>query len=197
MSEAPLPMREHALDNIRFIRDAMERAGSFTSIPGWGGVGVGVTAIVATIVAQPFLGRSLRLWLATWLAEAVVAAVIGFGTMALKARRSEAPFMSGAAKRFFISYFAPLVAGAVITLALVRAEAYSAIPSTWLLLYGTAFVSSGAFSIRVIPVMGIAFMLLGVLAALVPLGSSNVILGAGFGGLHILFGFIIARSYGG
>jgi len=197
MSEAPLPMREHALDNIRFIRDAMERAGSFTSIPGWGGVGVGVTAIVTTIVAQQFLGRSLRMWLATWLAEAVVAAVIGFGTMALKARRSEAAFMSGAAKRFFISYFAPLVAGAVVTLALVRAEAFSAIPSTWLLLYGTAFVSSGAFSIRVIPVMGVAFMLLGALAAFVPLGASNIILGAGFGGLHIIFGFIIARSYGG
>jgi hypothetical protein len=190
-------MREHALDNIRFIRDAMERAGSFTSIPGWGGVGVGITAIVTAVIAQQFLGKSLRLWLATWLAEAVVAAIIGFGTMTLKARRSEAPFMSGAAKRFFISYFAPLVAGAVITFALVRVEAYAAIPATWLLLYGTAFVSSGAFSIRVIPVMGIAFMLFGVLSAFVPLNASNVILGIGFGGLHIIFGLIIARSYGG
>jgi hypothetical protein len=189
MSEAPLPMREHALDNIRFIRDAMERAGSFTSIPGWGGVGVGVTAIGAAIIAQQFLGRSLRMWLATWLAEAIVAAAIGFGTMAIKARRSEAPFMSGAAKRFFISYFAPLVAGAVV--------AYAAIPSVWLLLYGAAFVSSGAFSIKVIPVMGVAFMLLGGLAALLPLGASNILLGIAFGGLHILFGFIIARSYGG
>jgi hypothetical protein len=190
-------MREHALDNIRFIRDAMERAGSFTSIPGWGGVGVGATAVVAAIVAQRFLGKSLRMWLATWLIEAVVAAAIGFGMMAVKARRSDEAFMSGAARRFFISYFAPLVAGAILTVALVRVESYSAIPATWLLLYGTAFVSSGAFSIRVIPMMGIAFMLLGVLAALVPLGASNVILGAGFGGLHIIFGFIIARSYGG
>jgi hypothetical protein len=197
MSEAPLPIREHALDNIRYIRDAMERAGSFTSIPGWGGVGVGVTAIVAAIVAQQFLGRSLRMWLATWLAEAVVAAIIGFGTMIIKARRSEEPFMSGAAKRFFISYFAPLVAGAVVTFALVRVESYAAIPTTWLLLYGTAFVSSGAFSLRVIPTMGITFMLLGVLSAFLPLGFSNILLGVGFGGLHIIFGFIIARSYGG
>jgi hypothetical protein len=105
--------------------------------------------------------------------------------------------MSGAAKRFFISYFAPLVAGAVVTLALVRAEAYAAIPAVWLLLYGAAFVSSGAFSIRVIPVMGVAFMLLGGLAALLPLGASNILLGIAFGGLHIIFGFIIARSYGG
>jgi len=190
-------MREHALDNIRFIRDAMERAGSFTSIPGWGGVGVGISAIGAAIIAQQFLGRSLRMWLAAWLAEAVVAAVIGFGSMALKAKRSDERFMSGASRRFFISYFAPLVAGAVLTLALVRAEAYSAIPASWLLLYGTAFVSSGAFSIRVIPVMGVCFMLFGVLSALVPLGASNIILGVAFGGLHILFGLIIARRYGG
>ena len=197
MSEAPLPMREHALDNIRFIRSAMERAGSFTSIPGWGGVWVGVTAIAAAIVAQQFLGRSLRMWLATWLAEAVVAAVIGFGTMALKARRSDERFMSGASRRFFVSYFAPLVAGAIVTLSLVHAEAYSAIPATWLLLYGTAFVSSGAFSIRVIPIMGVGFMLFGIAAALLPLGISNILLGVAFGGLHILFGLIIARSYGG
>jgi hypothetical protein len=190
-------MREHALDNIRFIRAAMERAGSFTSIPGWGGVAVGVTAIAATAMAQQYLGRSLRMWLAVWLAEAFVAASIGFGSMFLKARRSDAAFMSGAARRFFISYFAPLVTGAILTGALVRAESYAAIPAAWLLLYGTAFVSSGVFSIRVIPVMGVAFMILGVLAALLPLGASNIVLGAGFGGLHIIFGFIIARSYGG
>ena len=190
-------MREHALDNIRFIRSAMERAGSFTSIPGWGGVGVGLTAIVAAAAAQQFLGLSLRLWLAIWLAEAIVAAIVGFGTMGLKARRSDERFMSGASRRFFISYFAPLVAGAAITLALVRAEAYSAIPATWLLLYGTAFVSSGAFSIRVIPMMGICFMLFGSLTAFLPLGVSNILLGVAFGGLHIVFGLIIARSYGG
>lgn len=190
-------MREHALDNLRFIRDAMERAGSFTSIPGWGGVGVGVTAIAASAIAQQFLGRSLRLWLTTWLAEAVVAAAIGFGAMTIKARRSNEAFMSGAARRFFISYFAPLVAGAVVTFALVRVESYAAIPATWLLLYGTAFVSSGAFSLRVIPVMGVAFMFLGAIAALVPLGASNILLGVGFGGLHIIFGLIIARRYGG
>jgi hypothetical protein len=197
MSEAPFPIRDHALGNIRFIRETMERAGSFTSIPGWGGVGVGVTAIGASTIAQRFLGHSLRMWLVTWLAEAFVAAVIGFGSMIVKARRSDEAFMSGAARRFFISYFAPLVAGGILTLALVRVESYAAIPATWLLLYGAAFVSSGAFSIRVIPMMGVAFMFLGVVAAIVPLGASNVILGAGFGGLHIIFGLIIARSYGG
>src|SRR5258706_11215179 len=97
MSEAPLPMREHALDNIRYIRDAMERAGSFTSIPGWGGVGVGVTAIGAAVIAQQFLGKSLRMWLATWLAQAIVAAAIGFRAVAVKARRAGGRFSCRAA----------------------------------------------------------------------------------------------------
>ena len=39
--------------------------------------------------------------------------------------------------------------------------------------------------------------LLGALSAFLPLGFSNILLGVGFGGLHIIFGFIIARSYGG
>ena len=72
-----------------------------------------------------------------------------------------------------------------------------ALTATWLLLYGAAFVSSGAFSLRVIPMMGMCFMLFGVAAALLPLAVDNLRLGATFGGLHIIFGFIIARNYGG
>ena len=105
--------------------------------------------------------------------------------------------MSGAARRFFISYFAPIIAGAVLTVAIVRGGTLEPLPSVWLLLYGVAFVSSGAFSIRVIPVMGLCFMVFGTLAAFVPLAVGNLLLGAAFGGLHVIFGLIIARNYGG
>ena len=105
--------------------------------------------------------------------------------------------MSGAARRFFVSYFAPLIAGAVLTVAIMRGGTLETLPSVWLLLYGVAFVSSGAFSIRVIPVMGLCFMIFGILAAFVPLAVGNLLLGAAFGGLHIIFGLIIARNYGG
>ena len=105
--------------------------------------------------------------------------------------------MSGAARRFFISYFAPLIAGAILTVTIVRSGDIDVLPATWLLLYGAAFVSSGAFSLRVIPVMGVCFMLAGGIAALLPLSVANLVLGAAFGGLHIVFGIIIARNYGG
>ena len=187
-------LHEHAAESLRFIRDTMERAGSFTSIPGWGGFAIGLTAIAASVVAQRFTGTT---WLNVWLGEAAVAAVIGAIAIALKGRRVGTSFTSPIAKRFFVSYLAPMIAGAVVTIALYRAGAFAAMPATWLLLYGTAFVSSGAFSIRVVPVMGVCFMLLGVAAAIVPFAAANVLLGCGFGGLHVLFGFIIARRFGG
>ena len=196
MPDAPLPIHEHALENLRVIRETMERAGSFTSIPGWGGLLIGITAGGAAVVAQRVVTEP-RAWLRTWLMEAAVAAVIAAATMAMKWRRTATPFMSGAAKRFFVSYFAPLIAGAVLTFTLAHRGAFDALPAVWLLLYGSAFVSSGAFSIRFIPLMGVCFMLLGGLAALVRLPVGNLVLGAGFGGLHVIFGFIIARRYGG
>ncbi|HEV7920810.1 MAG TPA: hypothetical protein VGR02_08485 [Thermoanaerobaculia bacterium] len=184
-------LQEHALDNIRFIRDAMERAGSFTSIPGWGGVIIGLTAVICAAVAH---GRgATREWLWMWLAEAALAAVIGAVTMARKGGRTGTSLTSPAARRFFVSYAAPLVTGAVLTFVLQPAQ----LPGIWLLLYGTSFVSSGAFSIRVVPVMGICFMLLGAAACLVPFAAANALLGVGFGGLHIIFGWIIARRFGG
>ena len=197
MPDGPLPIHEHAIENLRVIRETMERAGSsFTSIPGWGGFVIGLTAAAAAYLAQRVVADPLA-WLRIWLIEAAVAAVIGAVTIWLKWRRTATPFMSGAARRFFVSYFAPLIAGAVLTWSLQHRGSFDPIPAAWLLLYGSAFVSSGAFSIRVIPAMGVCYMLLGILAALVRLPVGNLILGAGFGGLHVIFGLIIARRYGG
>lgn len=193
----PEGMRDHAVDNLRYIRQTMERAGSFTSIPGWGGFLVGVTALVTTAIAEPLTAGRPRDWLNLWLVEALIASAVGWIAMVLKGKRASVSLTNGVARRFFIAYFAPLVGGAVLTLALWRAGAFQPMPSVWLVLYGTAFVSSGAFSLRVIPVMGGCFMAFGLIAAFLPLSLGNLVLGAGFGGLHIIFGLIIARHYGG
>jgi hypothetical protein len=191
----PAPMHEHALNNLRFIRDTMERASAFTSIPGWGGVLIGVSAIAATVVAHPYAGT--RRWMLTWLAEAVVATLIAAATMFAKARRAGVSFGDKPARRFFSSYFAPIAAGAALTFVLARAGLYSALPAAWLLLYGASFVSSGAFSIPVVPVMGLCYMILGIAACFTGPLLGNALLGAAFGGLHVVFGVVIARRYGG
>jgi hypothetical protein len=191
----PAPLHEHAISNLRYIREAMERATSFTSIPGWGGVGVGITALAASYLAHS--AADWHRWLQVWLTEAAIAAVIAGVTMALKARRANVSFTGTPARRFFSSYFAPLIAGGVLTFFLARHGYFIAFAPAWLLLYGASFISSGAYSIPVVPVMGICFMLLGLLAAILGVEYADVLLAAGFGGLHIVFGLIIARRYGG
>jgi hypothetical protein len=193
--QEPAPIHEHALSNLRYIREAMERASAFTSIPGWGGVAVGISAIIATVMAQPYAGT--RRWLLTWLAEAVVAAVIALTTMIRKAQRANVSFRGGPARRFFSSYFAPIAAGAALTCLLGYHGLYAMLPATWLLLYGASFISSGAFSLAVVPVMGVCFMVLGVIACFATPAAANALLGVGFGGLHVVFGYLIARRYGG
>jgi hypothetical protein len=190
----PQSVHEHAYDNLRFIRETMERAGSFTSIPGWGGVAIGCTAIISAIAAH---GRAPRLWLEIWIADAVIAAVVGAVTIVMKARRAGVSLASPATKKFFASYSAPLVCGAILTFACASQSSYSVLPALWLLNYGASFVSSGAFSIRVVPIMGLCFIALGIAAVVAPFSIGNALLGAGFGGLHIVFGYIIARNYGG
>jgi len=196
MPSRPEAIHAHAADNLRFIRDAMTRATAFTAIPGWGGVAMGVTALVAAAISGP-PDNSLR-WVMVWFGEALVAVAIALPTMTWKARRSGTPLSTAApAYRFALAYMPPLVAGMVLTPVFATLDLMARLPGCWLLLYGTALASGGAFSVRIVPLMGIAFMALGTIAFAAPALWGHYFLAAGFGGLHIIFGLIIARNYGG
>jgi hypothetical protein len=107
------------------------------------------------------------------------------------------PLFSGAGRKFVLGFSPPMVVGALLTMVLYAAGLLSVLPGLWLLLYGTAIVSAGAFSARVVPVMGLGFMVLGATALFAPPGWREGLLALGFGGLHIVFGILIARRYGG
>jgi len=173
----------------------MARASSFTAIPGWGTVIMGVTAVVAATLAarQPTPDR----WFFIWQVEAWLALIIGVSAMIQKARRLEAPLFSGAGGRFAFGFGPPLLAGAVLTAVLHSLGLFDALPGTWLLLYGTAVVTGGAFSVRAVRVMGLCFMVAGVIAFVTPPGWGDVLMAAGFGGFNILFGAVIALRHGG
>ncbi len=183
------------MDHLQYIRETMAKASEFTAVPGWGGVAMGVTALAAAILAA---GQSSPdTWLAIWFAEGMVA--MGVGALAVKHKADQAgeSVLSAPARKFALSFAPPLIVGAILTLVLYRAGLTSAIPGMWLLLYGTGIVTGGAFSVRIVPVMGTCFMALGALAMFCPFSWSSFFLAGGFGGLHIIFGFIIARRYGG
>ncbi|MGH9593370.1 MAG: hypothetical protein ACRD5L_09785, partial [Bryobacteraceae bacterium] len=160
-------LEAHAADNLRFIRETMESAGRFTAVPGWGGVGMGVTALAASVAAalQPTGGR----WLAVWLVELAIAVAIATGTTVQKARAAKVEIFSAPGRKFALSFAPPLVVGALLTVVLYQAGLLHALPGTWLLLYGTAVVTGGAFSVRIIPLMGLCFMVLGAAALFTPL----------------------------
>jgi hypothetical protein len=188
-------LHARAMDNLSFIRQTMERATAFTAVPGWGGVGMGMLGLAAAAVAETRLTPTE--WLVTWLATSALGLTLGGWTMAAKARRAGTTVFSYSGRRFVLSYVPPLVVGALLTGVLVRAGLWSALPGTWLLLYGTGVVTGGAFSVRVVPLMGLCFMALGVVALFGPAAWGNGLMAAGFGALHIVFGLIIARRYGG
>ena len=195
VTEEPPALHDRAMDNLRFIRETMERASSFTAVPGWGGVLMGASALGASFIASQQTSRNL--WLATWVVEALLALVIGGWAMDRKARRAETPVLSGPGRKFALSYSPPILVGVLLTLVLLRAGLVSALPGMWLLLYGTGVVTGGAFSVKIVPVMGLCFMLLGAVALFAPAAWGNYLMAAGFGGLHIIFGIIIARRHGG
>ncbi len=192
---SPPALNDRAIDNLRYIRDTMERASSFTAVPGWGGVAMGVTALLAAGVSQ--FARSPEEWLGIWLVEAFLAFSIGVWAMSRKARRAGTPLFAGPARRFLLTLSTPLFAGALATVALERAKLIALLPGLWLLLYGTAVVTGGAFAVRIVPMMGLALMLLGAICLFCPASWGTAFLAAGFGGLQIVFGILIARRYGG
>jgi hypothetical protein len=188
----PLPTR--ALEDLRFIRQTMERSSSFTAVSGWGQVLVGATALAAMAIAH---NQTTSKWLAIWIAEAAVACAIAFTSIYRKAHNKGLPLTSGPGKKFAVSFLPPALAGLILTIVLAKASLPQFLPGMWLLLYGAGVITGGAFSVAIVPVMGSCFMLAGAAAFIAPAAWGDAFMAAGFGGLHILFGFLIARKHGG
>jgi len=173
----------------------MERAAEFTAVPGWGGVTIGLTALAAALLASR--QATPQAWLAVWLAEAFVAVAIAAPAAATKARRANSSLFSGPGRKFVLSFAPPIIVGGLLTVAMYNLGAFTALPGLWLLLYGTAIVTGGAFSVRAVPIMGLCLMALGGLALFAPAAWGNFFMAAGFGLVHIAFGIWIALRYGG
>jgi hypothetical protein len=189
-------VKSHALEELRAIRGTMERAGTFTAVPGWGGVAMGATAVLTPFVAGASDGGPK--WVAVWIGDALVASTIAIASIALKSRQSGTLLTSGSAsvRRVALAYAPPIVAAVILTGVFLQNGLAARLPGCWLLLYGAALTAGGALSVNVIPAMGMMFMALGSAAFIVPTAWGNWFMVVGFGGLHVLFGYIIARRYG-
>lgn len=191
----PINIGDRAIDNLQFIRETMERSTVFTSVPGYGGIFMGVTAIAAAVIAnfQP----SIRDWLFVWLVEAFLAAAIGSFAIWQKSKITKNSLLSAPAKKFALGFLPPILCAIFITFGLWRFGDFEALIPVWILLYGAAVVCGGANSVKAVPLAGWCFIALGAVAFFLPADLGNAMMGLSFGILHIIFGAIVAWKYGG
>ncbi len=196
MQPQPVPIHSQALANLRYIRRTMEDAGQFTAVPGRGGILMGFTAIAAALLAHS--RNAPGQWLGVWTGEAVLGILIAFLFARWKANRMERALIAGPGRKFVLALLPPIFVAALLTAIFLQAGLVRSLaPGSWLLLYGCGIVAGGAFSVRVVPVMGFTFLALGSAALFSPPAWGDLWLAAGFGAAQIVFGWVIARNYGG
>lgn len=191
----PVNIGDRAIDNLRFIRETMERSTVFTSVPGYGGILMGATAVAAAYIANS--QTTTRDWLIVWLTEAVLAFFIGLLAMWQKTKLSQTSILSTPAKKLLMNAVPPMLCGVFITIGLWRFGHFEAMIPVWILCYGAAVVCGGAFSVKPVPLMGWLFIAFGAAAFFLPVELGNWLMAASFGILHIVFGFVIGRKFGG
>jgi hypothetical protein len=191
---SPVALHDRAVADLRFIRQTMEGAAAFTTLSGAGLVAIGLSALAAGAVAGRTPGAT---WLGVWIVEAALALAVGVLTTAWKTRAARLPLLAGPLRKFGLALAAPLLVGTVLTIALARAGFHAVLPGAWLMLYGSGLLAGGAFSIRLVPVMGACFLGLGVATTLAPASLGSPALLVGFGGLHVVFGLLVSRGHGG
>ncbi|MCB1671160.1 MAG: hypothetical protein R3F41_10265 [Gammaproteobacteria bacterium] len=191
---ASTSLHERAEQNLQIIRELMEGSVSFTGVSGTGYTLAGLSAAVAAWIAarQVEPGR----WLLVWMIELALGLLLTFSLTIAKARRQGESLWSTTGKKLLLAFLPPMFVGAVLTVFLALQEATHWLPGIWLSLYGAAVIAAGAHSVPVIPLMGLFFLGLGSSVLLFGL-PGDLMLGLGLGGLHVIFGLLIWRNYGG
>jgi hypothetical protein len=181
----------HAVATLRYIRASMDAAAS-VAVPGSAGIAMGSIGVLATVASST---PGLReYWLGVWLMAAAIGGGVGFALMTRPASLRGLSLTGTPLRKFALGLFPALLGGAVMTAVHWTGGNMHAIPGTWLLFYGCALISASVSATRMIALMGASFVLLGLVALLAPERAQMLLLGAGFGGLHVLFGVLIGRN---
>lgn len=187
-------LHERAADNLRFIRETMEGASGFTGLSGLGYVVIGGSAVVAGLLAMGQI--SALAWLTIWAAEFVFASVVGLWFVVRKTGCEETSLWSRSARKLVLAFTPPMAVGGLLTMVLFPRGDLALLQGVWLSLYGASVMTGGLFSIRIVPFMGLAFMVVGAVALLIPATAAWMMV-LGFGGVHLTFGAFIWRKHGG
>src|ERR1700730_3618414 len=192
-SDAPAAIESRALGTLAYIRASIESSSSM-DVPGMAGIVMGTIGVLTALPVS--LPRLAPHWLAIWLVAAALALLLGGASVARQVvRRGHSRYL-GPTRKFLLCLCPALLAGAVLTLAFAKnAGAQNLIPGMWLLLYGCAVLSASTVTTagiaRLVCIMGALFVALGSVTFALPTVAHTVMLGSGFGVLHIIFGILI------
>ncbi len=191
----PTPIDAGAVEHLLYIRQTIEAAHTFTTVPGKGCIAMGITALAA-VALESYTPLAAH-WLVVWVAAAALACTLALWFMEQKAHAQGLSLRRAVARRFFMTLAPAFLAGAILTAALVGRVDRELITGNWLLLYGTGLTACGLFAVPAVFTAGVAFMALGTATLWLPPGSSHVVLALGFGGIHLALGAVIVRHHGG
>jgi len=197
---------EEAKENLRVIRQTMERSTRYTTLSGWSGVLIGIMAIACVFMTRAqveslqvqHLGlRSGILGIAVlWMSALVAAVAIDFGCNKWRAARVGKHVVSRLGAHIILAALPAFVTGAVLTIFLFENNLIFPIWGAWMLCYGLAICAVGLFSIKPVSFLGAAFVVSGAVTLLLPMPYHYFMMGLTFGGYHIVYGLLMARKYG-
>ena len=139
-----------------------------------------------------------NLWLATWIGEAMISFCIAAWAVHRKASRAAIPLLSKPGRKFALSFSPPMIAGVLLTIALYRAGLTAPAPRRLAAALRRGGHERGRFLREDRSRDGHSASCSAAPARYFPRSPwANAYMAAGFGGLHILFGLVIARRHGG
>ncbi|MEZ5558939.1 MAG: hypothetical protein R3E86_10440 [Pseudomonadales bacterium] len=191
----PIDLREQATENLRFIRNAMERAERISAVSGAGAMAMGGIGLAASALAAPH--AELTLQLQVWMGAALAALIVGGLSTWHKTKRTGATPFGDAGRRFVLCLTPALLVGAMLTTTLWSTPQIVLLPASWMMLYGAGTLAAGTYAVPPVMKMGAAFLVAGSVSHLLPDAWCNVLLGVTFGGFHIAFGWQVYRHHGG
>jgi hypothetical protein len=193
------------IEDIKAIREMMEKSSKFQSINGLSLIIAGLIAVTGAVFAYLYLLRDPSLThynrtqeVLILLAVALVVLVLAVGVITLfswqKARKNSQKLYNKVTMRAAYNLMIPLVAGGIFSLALIFNGNVGYIAATTLIFYGLALINASKYTVGEIHVLGICEVIIGLLAVIY-LYHGIYWWTFGFGIIHIIFGIIVYVKY--
>jgi len=190
---------EKQLEDLKAIREMMEKSSKFLSLSGLAGVSAGVTAIAGAAIAYFYILKECTdnlkiLLLVDALIVLAVSICFGFYFSWIKAHKSNQKLFTKVALKSLYNLGLPLIVGGIVSLILIYRDQTEMVASITLIFYGLALVNVSKFTYNEIHYLGIIEIVLGIAAA-VFLYYGIIFWTIGFGVCHIFYGIIMYKKY--